>query len=181
MRYEHYYIYMKKWRYLEIGKYKIKIDLEDFERLSKYTWRIRKRKDSLKLSVITSIRTDEGVRNVSLPHLLMKPKAGKMVYPRRYFEGFDFRKENLIVCSLKERQQMLPKKRKGTTSIYRGVSYVKKKKSWRAGISVNGKSINLGDFKSEAQAAMAYNKASKKFFGEHSYQNTIIKGKNRRV
>ena len=171
----------KNWRYLDIGKYKVKVDQEDFERLSKYTWRVRKRKDTQKLSIVTSVRTSDGVRNISLPRLLMRPPAGKMVYPRRYFDGFDFRKDNLIVCSIRQRQQMLPKQRKGTTSTYRGVSYLKKKKKWRAGITVKGKSINLGDFKTESEAAFAYNQASKKYFGTHSYQNTVTKNKNRRL
>ena len=170
----------KKWRTFDIGKHKIKIDSEDYQRVCQYTWRIRRRDDSKKLSILTSIRTEDGVKNVSLGKFLMKPRNGKMVYTRRFLTGFDYRKENLIVCSLQERQTMIPKQRKDTTSKYRGVSYSKTSKRWRAGITVKGESINLGDYKLENSAALAYNLAAKKYFGENGYQNTVIKSKSRR-
>ena len=111
----------------------------------------------------------------------MKPRGAKLVYTRRFLNGFDYRKENLIVCSLQERQTMLPKLRRDTSSKYRGVSYSKTSKRWRAGITVKGKSINLGDYKSEKSAALAYNEASQKFFGENAYQNTIARNKAKRT
>lgn len=171
----------KAWVNFIVSKSKIKIDKSDLARVSQRTWRIRSRKDNDKLSIITSVRTEKGMRNISLGKFLMNPAKGKLVYPRRYFEGFDFRKENLIVCSMQERQRMLPKKRKDTSSNYRGVSYSKKKNLWRAGITIDGRSINLGDFKTEVAAALAYNKAAKKYFGKNGYQNTISRSKNRRL
>jgi hypothetical protein len=105
--------------------------------------------------------------------LLMKPGKGRQVYPRRFNEELDYRKENLIVCTLKERQRLLPKNRKAATSKFRGVSFSKLDKKWRAGIEVNGRSINLGLYKSETQAALAYNKAALEYFGERAYQNPI--------
>ena len=168
------------WKNFFIGKVAIKIDSSDYKKVSEKTWRIRKRKDTNKLSVITSVRTPEGTRNISLGQFLMKPKKGEFVYPRRYFEGLDYRKNNLIVCTMQERQRMLPKKRKDTTSNYRGVSYSKIKKLWRAGITLDGKSINLGDFKTETEAARAYNKASLKYFGKNGYQNDIDRSKSKR-
>jgi AP2-like factor, euAP2 lineage len=171
---------MKSWRTIDIGKYKVKIDEEDFNRINQYSWRVRVRKDSSKLSIVTSIRTKSSVRTLSLGVFLMDPPAGKVVYPRRYYEGLDYRKSNLIVCSVKERQQMLPKKRKDTSSQFRGVSYVRKTKIWRAGIVANDKSINLGDYATELEAARAYNRASRKYFGENGYQNLIDRKKKPR-
>ncbi len=168
------------WCYFKIGDVKVKIDAEDLGRVSQHTWRIRKRADSEKLSIITSVRLPEGVRNISLGQFLMKPRAGKLVYPRRYFESFDYRKGNLIVCTMQERQRMLPKKRKNASSRFRGVSYVQKKKNWRATIRIDAKSMNLGDFKTEEAAAAAYNKASLKYFGERGYQNIISRDKKDR-
>ena len=72
----------------------------------------------------------------------------------------------------------LPKHRQGATSSYRGVSFQKANKKWRAGIQVNGKAINLGDFSSENKAALAYNKAAKKYFGDIAYQNSIDRKKS---
>jgi len=171
---------MGNWRYYPIGRYRIKIDSEDFERVSQHTWRIRTRHDSQKLAIVTTVRTAKGVRMLSLGRFLMKPPRGYLVYPRRHMSDLDYRKENLIVCTIRERQRMLPKKRKDTSSSYKGVSYSKKDKKWRAGITVQGRSINLGHFKSEESAALAYNKASLKYFGQLGYRNTIERKTNRR-
>ena len=67
----------------------------------------------------------------------VKPPKGKMVYPRRFMEGFDYRKDNLIVCTMSERQRILPKARKGASSRYKGVSYIQVKKRWRAALKVD--------------------------------------------
>ena len=170
----------KPWCQIKVGKFDVKIDKEDLKRISNHTWRIYKRSDSQKPTIITSIRSSIGVRNISLGKFLKRPPAGKMVYPRRHFEGFDFRKNNLIVCTVQERQRMLPKKNKDKSSSYRGVSLSRSSKLWRASITVDGRSMNLGDFHSESSAALMYNAASRKYFGVNGYQNIISRSKNRR-
>lgn len=163
----------KGWCYLHLDKgYKVKIDREDLARVSQHSWQVTKGTTG-RLRVVTSIRGPQGVRKLTLGRFLMKPPKSKQVYPRRFNEGLDYRKDNLIVCTLKERQQMLPKKRVGASSQYRGVSYSTKEKKWRAGIEVDGRSINLGNFKTEIDAARSYNKAAKKYFGTSAYQNPI--------
>jgi hypothetical protein len=120
------------------------------------------------------------VKTVTLGAFLMKPPRGKQVYPRRFNDGLDYRRENLIVCSLAERQRLLPKKRINASSPYRGVSYSRKEGKWRAGIEVNGRSINLGSFEHEVDAARAYNKAARKYFGDLAYQNNVESAADRR-
>lgn len=160
---------------------KAKIDAEDYERVSQHKWRVIQKTPSSKKTVVTSIRTEKGVRQLSLGRFLMDPPKGKLVYPRRYQTGFDFRKNNLIVCTMKERQQMLPKRSHPTTSIYKGVTYDQAKKLWRASLQVDGKNVTIGLFKDEQNAARAYNKAARKQFGEMAYQNQIKKRSNRRI
>ena len=151
---------------------KVKIDREDIERVEKHSWRATKGTTG-RLRVVTSIRGPDGVKTLTLGRFLMKPSKTKQVYPRRFNEGLDYRKDNLVVCTLQERQRLLPKKRKGATSEYRGVSFSRTDKKWRAGIEIDGHSINLGHFKTEAQAAAAYNQAARQHFGDIAYQNTI--------
>jgi hypothetical protein len=165
---------LKAWVYLSVHPgLKVKVDREDLKRVNEHSWRVTKGTTG-RLRVVTSIRGPTGVRTVTLGKFLMKPPKNKQVYPRRFNEGLDYRKFNLVVCTLSERQRLLPKKRTKSTSEYRGVSRTKGKK-WRAGIEVNGKSINLGLFKSEKAAAEAYNKAARKSFGDLSYQNQLGK------
>ena len=163
----------RPWCYIDVNPdQKAKIDREDLERASEHTWRITKGTTG-RSRVVTSMRTPAGVRNVTLGKFLMKPAKGKQVYPRRFNEGLDYRKDNLIVCTLQERQRLLPKNRKDATSRYRGVSKSAATGKWRAAIEVDGHAINLGDFEKENQAALAYNVAAREHFGAAAYQNQI--------
>ena len=110
----------------------------------------------------------------------MDPPKGMLVYPRRYQTGFDFRKDNLVVCTMQERQQMLPKRTHPTTSLYKGVTFDQSKNMWRASLQVEKRNITIGLFKDEQEAARAYNRAARKQFGDMAYQNQIKKRSNRR-
>jgi hypothetical protein len=163
----------KGWVYITVRpNVKVKIDREDMDRVSEHSWRVTKGTTG-RVRVVTSIRGPNGVRQMTLGKFLMNPPKGKQVYPRRFNDGLDYRKSNLIVCTLQERQRLLPKKRTEATSGFRGVSYSKADGKWRAGIEVDGRSINLGHYKSEIDAALAYNKAARKYFGELAYQNQV--------
>lgn len=164
---------MKDWTTITLsGGEKCKIDREDLERVSQHSWRVTKGTTG-RNRVVTSIREGANVRTITLGKFLMKPSKGKQVYPRRFNEALDYRKDNLIVCTLKERQRLLPKNRIGASSSFRGVSFSKTDKKWRAAIEVNGVSQNLGHFKSETEAALAYNVAARDAFGSIAYQNPI--------
>jgi hypothetical protein len=129
----------KAWCYVAVKpNYKVKIDREDFARVNAHSWRATKGTTG-RLRVVTSFRLKTGVKTVTLGRFLMKPPKNKQVYPRRFNEGLDYRKSNLIVCSLKERQRQLPKRKALTSSVYRGVSFSKSDKRWKAGIEVNGR------------------------------------------
>ncbi len=150
-----------------------KIDKTDYKRVMEYTWRTLT-KDSGRKKVVTNIYDKKGRnRQISLGQFLMNPPKGKMVYPRRFMEGFDYRKDNLVVCTMQERQQILPPSRNHGSSRYKGVSYITSRKRWRAAIKFKGKSITLGLFKLEQEAARAYNRAAVEFFGKNAYQNQV--------
>jgi hypothetical protein len=163
----------KAWTTIKVHPgFKVKIDREDLERVNQHSWRVTYGTTGRK-RVVTSIRGPKGVRSVTLGKFLMKPAKGKQVYPRRYQDELDYRKYNLIVCTLKERQRLLPKNRTDASSPFRGVSYDRASGKWRASIEVDGHSINLGQFRLEAEAALKYNKAAKKYFGNLAYQNQV--------
>jgi len=154
--------------------FKVRIDREDRKRVSNHTWRVTEGTTGRR-RVVTSIRKGEKIKTITLGKFLLAPPKGKQVYPRRFNNELDYRKSNLIVCTLKERQRLLPKKKIQTSSVFKGVSFNRKRKLWRAAIEVSSKSIYLGDFKTEEQAALAYNIAARKYFGAIAYQNPVGK------
>jgi hypothetical protein len=162
------------WCYIPVNpNSKAKVDKSDLARVSKHTWRVLT-KESGRKKVVTNIVDKQGRnRQVSLGNFLMSPPKGKMVYPRRFMDGFDYRKENLVVCTMQERQRILPPSRKFGTSKFKGVSYISSRKRWRAAIKHKGQSISIGLFKTQEEAAAAYNQAALRYFGKDAYQNQV--------
>ena len=65
------------------------------------------------------------------------------------------------------------KQRSQTTSKYKGVSWHKASKKWRACISHNDKHKHIGTFEIELAAAIAYNDAAIKYFGDFALLNDL--------
>lgn len=91
----------------------------------------------------------------------------------------DNRIENLQLLNRKQNVQrkVIDYKMRHTTSNYRGVVYRHKRKSFQAQIGVNGRTIFLGMFKSEDEAAIAYDQAAMIYFGRFAtlnFNNQII-------
>ena len=84
--------------------------------------------------------------------------------------GLNNRRQNLrIVTPSNNSQNRRP--RKNCTSKFKGVSFSKNHRKWATGIRVLGRYIFLGYFRDEKQAALIYDKAAKKYFGEFAKTN----------
>jgi hypothetical protein len=88
-------------------------------------------------------------------------------------DGLNNRRSNLRPATRQQQQANHKKHRDGVTSKFRGVSWFKDGKKFRAAITVNEKSIHLGLFKDEVEAARAYNKAATENFGEFASLNDL--------
>jgi len=83
-------------------------------------------------------------------------------------------KSNLLLQSKQERAQR-KKGNANTSSLYRGV-YLGKPgapKPWQAYIKYGGKSHTLGMFRTEQEAAAAWNAKAYEVYGANTYQNEI--------
>lgn len=82
---------------------------------------------------------------------------------------------DLRLCDFKDNTRNRKKDSQNykTSSKFKGVSWDKFSKKWKAQICFEYKNINLGRFFTEEEAALAYNKAAIKFFGEYAWLNKI--------
>tara|TARA_Y100000310_G_scaffold240637_2_gene244486 strand:+ start:1434 stop:2438 length:1005 start_codon:yes stop_codon:yes gene_type:complete len=101
-------------------------------------------------------RTYQRCTHLALGRLIVDAPADKLV---DHIDGntLDNRKHNLRVCSYTENNQNTRTKR-NTTSRFKGVNRNKNKKynCWSAYIRLEGKTVNLGSYATEEDAARAY-------------------------
>lgn len=148
------------------------VDDEDFERLSKFTW-----KDS-------GSNTITGSPNIGRATYLGDGKYKIIPISNEVMQKFDClydhkdklslnnSKDNLRECT---QQQNNANRDKfiNSTSRYKGVwrNSSGKGKPWIAGIRFNYKYYHLGRFNSEIEGAKAYDIKAKEFFGEFACLN----------
>lgn len=82
-------------------------------------------------------------------------------------------RSNLRFATYSQNKQNQTKKSKNKTSIYKGVFWDKSQNRWIAEVTLHGKGQRFGQYKSEVEAAVAYNSAAIQLFGEYASLNTI--------
>ena len=85
----------------------------------------------------------------------------------------DNRKENLRICTQAENAMNHSGQKKRKYSKYKGVTFDPITKKWVANIGVRYKKIHLGVFKTELEAARAYNEGAVKYCGDFAYLNDL--------
>lgn len=141
------------------------IDLEDYNRIKEYTWGLEK-----KGYVLSSTKKVNG-KQTYLHRYIMNCPEDKIVDHINH-DPLDNRKQNLRVCTTKDNVRNQRKFKEGRTSIYKGV-YLNSINRWQAQIKVRPKTIYLGLYEDEIEAAKAYNEAAVKYFGEFACLNEI--------
>ena len=151
------------------GKFAI-VDPDDYERISRHKWYACRRN-----------RTYYAIRGQWSPALKKRLTISMhreiIDVPDDLFvdhinhNGWDNRKANLRPATAAENAQNARYPKINTTSKYRGVWYNKKKKRWRAVIGINNTRKVIGSFRNEIDAAIAYDRAAKKYHKEFAVLN----------
>jgi len=143
------------------------IDDDDYELVSRYKWYVQK--VCYCYYAIAHSKTVNGKRTTLRMHrLITGVNIGTQVDHINH-DGLDNTRGNLRTCTQSENQQN--KRSKNGTSKYKGVHLRNGSKKWRSSIRVSKKLIDLGCFTSETEAAIAYNTAAIKYFGEFACLN----------
>lgn len=91
-------------------------------------------------------------------------------------DHIDTNKMNNIVCNLRpatSAQNKANSNKRDSISKYKGVKKGSVDNSWQARIQVDGEVKYLGQFTNEENAALAYNQAALKYFGEFALLNDL--------
>lgn len=146
------------------------VDDEDYEYLMQRKWQVSKKNGE---RVLYAARANIKGRG----RMLMHREIMKIINPKIHCDhidgdGLNNQKSNLRLVT--NSQNQANNITTTGTSIFKGVSFHKKDKKWRAQIQKDGIKYHLGSFNTEVEAAIRYNMAAKEMFGEYARLNIIL-------
>lgn len=156
---------------LSLGKFSI-VDIDDYQWIVNwpYKWRCVSQKYTNYADTHCGYFNGKEVR-ISLHRMIMCVPDGMQV-DHVNGDGLDNRRCNLRICTARQNCQNRTKNTK-YSSKYKGAVWREQTKRWRCLMRINGKMTEIGTFKTELEAAKAYNEAAIKYFGEYARLNII--------
>lgn len=153
------------------------IDECDFLLISKHKWRVTKTNPTSKTwYAMATIKFPSGNWETVYMHRFLTNAPAGVEVDHINGSGLDNRRGNLRVCS-RTQNRMNTFSRKHT-SRYKGVGFSKKlpkESPWTARLGIDGKMIYLGGFKTQREAALAYNHAALERYGEFAKLNEVAR------
>lgn len=156
----------------KIGNYAL-VDDDVYEEINKYKWFVAYDKYNY-----YAVRTSNVINNkrkaIYMHRRIWELKNGQI--PNHYYidhidgNGLDNRIKNLRLVT-HQQNHFNQKLGKNWSSKYKGVSWHKQHKKWRASIVISYKRIHLGYFDNEIDAAIAYDKAALIYHKEYANLN----------
>jgi len=145
------------------------VDDSDYEYLNQFKWCAGKAYNRDTYYAIRSKSINGKQTHIRMHRLIMNAPNG-MDVDHVDGDGLNNQRSNLRICT---RSQNLrnQKSRVNSSSKYLGVCWHKRERKWRAGIRINKNTKYLGEFKTELEAAIIYNIAARKYYGEFARPN----------
>jgi hypothetical protein len=149
------------------------IDGEDFDKIKMYKWSFSGNKRSkLYIAGLDYNKITKKSKGIKLHRLIMDCPKNMMV---DHIDGNPLNncKSNLRICTNSENLRNSDKRKDGLTSKYKGVCFDKSRNNFMSQIQFNKKHYSLGRYTNEEDAAIAYNNAAVKYFGEFAKLNKV--------
>ncbi|MCR5488375.1 MAG: HNH endonuclease [Lachnospiraceae bacterium] len=143
------------------------VDDEDYERLSQYSWQWDEHGAGY---AGRHIRRNGKCVHIIMHREIMNAPEGVQI-DHINGNGLDNRKSNLRFANVQKNSFNRKKPAVKCTSVFKGVLQRKGVDYWLARIKYNDKHVELGRFRTQEEAAAAYNFASEIFFGEYRREN----------
>jgi hypothetical protein len=145
------------------------VDPSDYYWLNRFHWSPRRNSNCV-YAVRFLNEPGEKTKILSMHREILNPPKGRLI-DHRNRNPLDNRRVNLRLATHSQNQFNKTKTSLKTSSKYVGVYREKHSNLWATKISHKGKSIWLGRFNSESEAAKAYDVAAKKYRGEFARLN----------
>lgn len=158
-------------KFIKINEtYKATVDEEDYIYLSQFKWNARMTPNTVYATSKINGKT------IQMHRLIMQaPKCILVDHKDR--NGLNNIKENLRFCTYSQNLMNSHKPNGAVSSKFKGVVFDSengiRKTCWKASICINGKRINLGRFRTEIEAARAYNEAAILHFKDFARLNEL--------
>lgn len=153
------------------GKGVVKVDDEDFPVVSQIKWHRHPR------GYAYGWVSKDGTKRKELMHRVILGLSGRANQADHInHDKLDNRRENLRRCTNMQNHANKPKPRARVSNFirYKGVRRSgTPSERWCAAIRTNYKTIHLGSFGTQEEAALAYNRAAVELFGEFACLNEV--------